>query len=314
MSKLSFVFPGQGSQSVGMLADLAAAYPLVGDTFAEASAALGLDLWRLVQDGPADQLNLTHNTQPAMLAAGVAVWRVWQDQAGASPSFLAGHSLGEYTALVAAGAIDFADAVRLVAERGRLMQAAVPEGTGAMAAILGLDDDAVREACARAAGNEVVEAVNFNSPGQVVIAGHAGAVTRAVEAAKAMGAKRAVPLPVSVPSHCALMRPAAAQLAHRLATVPVRVPQIPVLHNVDGAAAPDAEAVRDRLARQLYSPVRWVETVQHLAHAGVATVVEAGPGKVLAGLVKRIDKNLEAAAVFDPASLAAALEVTHARE
>jgi [acyl-carrier-protein] S-malonyltransferase len=314
MSKLAFVFPGQGSQSVGMLADLAAAYPVVGDTFAEASAALGFDLWCLVQDGPADQLNLTHNTQPAMLAAGVAVWRVWQDQAGPSPAFLAGHSLGEYTALVAAGAIDFFDAVRLVAERGRLMQAAVPEGTGAMAAILGLDDDAVREACARGAGGEVVEAVNFNSPGQVVIAGHSGAVARAVEAAKAAGAKRAVPLPVSVPSHCALMRPAAEQLAQRLAAVAIRVPQVPVLHNVDAAAAPDAEAVRDRLARQLYSPVRWVETVQHLAYAGVGTVVEAGPGKVLAGLVKRIDKNLEAVAVLDPASLAAALEATHAGE
>jgi [acyl-carrier-protein] S-malonyltransferase len=312
MSKLAFVFPGQGSQSVGMLAELAAAYPVVGDTFAEASAALGFDLWRLVQEGPADQLNLTHNTQPAMLAAGVAVWRVWQGQGGAAPSFLAGHSLGEYTALVAAGAIDFADAVRLVAERGRLMQAAVPEGSGAMAAILGLDDDAVREACARAAGGEVVEAVNFNSPGQVVIAGHSGAVARAIEAVKAAGAKRAVPLPVSVPSHCALMRPAAEQLAQRLAAISVRVPQVPVLHNVDAAAAPDAEAVRDRLARQLYSPVRWVETVQHLARAGVGTVVEAGPGKVLAGLVKRIDKNLEALAVLDTASLAAALEATHA--
>jgi [acyl-carrier-protein] S-malonyltransferase len=297
-----------------MLAELAAVFPLVGDTFAEASAALDFDLWRLVQEGPADQLNLTHNTQPAMLAAGVAVWRVWQAQGGAAPSFLAGHSLGEYTALVAAGAIEFAAAARLVAERGRLMQAAVPEGAGAMAAILGLDDEQVQAACAGAAAGEVVEAVNFNSPGQVVIAGHAGAVARAVEAAKAAGAKRAVPLPVSVPSHCALMRPAAEQLAQRLAAIPVRVPQVPVLHNVDADAAPDAEAVRDRLARQLYSPVRWVETVQHLAHAGAGTVVEAGPGKVLAGLVKRIDKNLEAVAVLDPASLAAALEATHARE
>jgi [acyl-carrier-protein] S-malonyltransferase len=314
MSKLAFVFPGQGSQSVGMLAELAAAFPLVGDTFAEASAALDFDLWRLVQEGPADQLNLTHNTQPAMLAAGVAVWRVWQAQGGAAPSFLAGHSLGEYTALVAAGAIEFADAARLVAERGRLMQAAVPEGAGAMAAILGLDDDQVRAACAGATAGEVVEAVNFNSPGQVVIAGHAGAVARAVEAAKAAGAKRAVPLPVSVPSHCALMRPAAEQLAQRLAAIPVRVPQVPVLHNVDAAAAPDAEAVRDRLARQLFSPVRWVDTVQHLARAGVGTVIEAGPGKVLAGLVKRIDKNLESVAVLDPASLAAALEATRARE
>jgi [acyl-carrier-protein] S-malonyltransferase len=314
MGALSFVFPGQGSQAVGMLAELAAAYPLVGDTFAEASAALGLDLWRLVQEGPAEELNLTHNTQPAMLAAGVAVWRVWQQQGGVQPAYLAGHSLGEYTALVAGGAIEFADAVRLVAERGRLMQAAVPEGTGAMAAILGLDDDQVRAACAQAAAGEVVEAVNFNSPGQVVIAGHAGAVARAVEAAKAAGAKRAVTLPVSVPSHCALMRPAAERLAQRLASMAVQVPQIPVLHNVDVAVASTADAVRDRLARQLHSPVRWAETVKRLAAEGVTLVVEAGPGKVLAGLNKRIDKNLESVAAYDPASLAAALEAAHARE
>jgi len=314
MGALSFVFPGQGSQAVGMLAELAAAYPLVGDTFSEASAALGLDLWRLVQEGPAEELNLTHNTQPAMLAAGVAVWRVWQQQGGVQPAYLAGHSLGEYTALVAGGAIEFADAARLVAERGRLMQAAVPEGTGAMAAILGLDDDQVRAACAQAAAGEVVEAVNFNSPGQVVIAGHAGAVARAVEAAKAAGAKRAVTLPVSVPSHCALMRPAAERLAQRLASMAVRVPQIPVLHNVDVAVASTADAVRDRLARQLHSPVRWAETVRRLAAEGVTLIVEAGPGKVLAGLNKRIDKNLESVAAYDPTSLAAALEAAHARE
>jgi [acyl-carrier-protein] S-malonyltransferase len=314
MSKLAFVFPGQGSQAVGMLAELAAAYPAVSDTFAEASAALGFDLWRLVQDGPAEELNLTHNTQPAMLAAGIAVWRVWEREGGPSPAFLAGHSLGEYTALVAGGAIEFADAVRLVAERGRLMQAAVPEGTGAMAAILGLDDDQVRAACVQAAAGEVVEAVNFNSPGQVVIAGHSGAVARAVEAAKAAGAKRAVALPVSVPSHCALMRPAAEQLALRLAAATVRVPATPVLHNVDVSVAQTADAVRDRLARQLHSPVRWVETVQRLVAEGVTLVVEAGPGKVLAGLNKRIDKNLESVAVFDPAGLAAALEAAHARE
>jgi [acyl-carrier-protein] S-malonyltransferase len=297
-----------------MLAELAAAYPAVSDTFAEASAALGFDLWRLVQDGPAEELNLTHNTQPAMLAAGIAVWRVWEREGGPSPAFLAGHSLGEYTALVAGGAIEFADAVRLVAERGRLMQAAVPEGTGAMAAILGLDDDQVRAACVQAAAGEVVEAVNFNSPGQVVIAGHSGAVARAVEAAKAAGAKRAVALPVSVPSHCALMRPAAEQLALRLAAATVRVPATPVLHNVDVSVAQTADAVRDRLARQLHSPVRWVETVQRLVAEGVTLVVEAGPGKVLAGLNKRIDKNLESVAVFDPAGLAAALEAAHARE
>jgi [acyl-carrier-protein] S-malonyltransferase len=312
MSKLSFVFPGQGSQSVGMLATLAAAYPLVGETYAEASAALGFDLWQLTQAGPAEQLNLTHNTQPAMLTAGVAVWRVWQQQGGPAPQVLAGHSLGEYSALVVADAIDFADAVRLVAERGRLMQAAVPDGAGAMAAILGLDDDQVRSACVAGAAGEVVEPVNFNAPGQVVIAGDASAVGRAVEAAKAAGAKRALLLPVSVPSHCALMRPAAEQLAERLAATVVRAPRIPVLHNVDVSVAADADAVRDRLARQLYSPVRWVETVQRLVADGVTLVVESGPGKVLAGLNKRIDKNLESLSVYDPATLAAALEAAHA--
>jgi [acyl-carrier-protein] S-malonyltransferase len=312
MGSLSFVFPGQGSQSVGMLAELASVYPIVADTFAEASGALGLDLWQLVRDGPAEQLNLTHNTQPAMLAAGVAVWRVWEQQGGARPSFLAGHSLGEYTALVAGGAIDFTDAVRLVAERGRLMQAAVPEGAGAMAAVLGLDDDQVRAACIQAAAGEVVEAVNYNSPGQVVIAGDAAAVARAIAAAKAAGARRAVLLPVSVPSHCALMRPAAERLAQRLAATAVRLPVIPVLHNADVAVAPTADDVRDRLARQLHSPVRWVDTVQRLASEGVTLVVEGGPGKVLAGLNKRIDRNLESVAVYDPATLGAALEASHA--
>ncbi len=314
MAALGFVFPGQGSQAVGMLAELASAVPVVRETFDEASAALGCDLWRLVQGGPAEQLNLTHNTQPAMLAAGVATWRAWQQQGGPQPALLAGHSLGEYAALVAAEAIGFADAARLVAERGRLMQAAVPEGAGAMAAILGLDDEQVRLACDEAAAGDVVEAVNYNSPGQVVIAGQAAAVARAVDAAKALGAKRAVVLPVSVPSHCALMRPAAARLAERLAAVDVRLPRIPVLHNVDVAVADSPDAIRDRLARQLYSPVRWVETLQRMATDGVGLVVECGPGRVLAGLVKRIDKNLEAAAIYDPASLAAALETAHARQ
>jgi [acyl-carrier-protein] S-malonyltransferase len=239
---------------------------------------------------------------------------LWVQQGGRVPAFVAGHSLGEYTALVAGGAIDFGDAVRLVAERGRLMQAAVPEGAGAMAAILGLEDHQVRAACAQAAAGEVVEAVNFNAPGQVVIAGHAGAVARAVAAAKAAGAKRAVPLPVSVPSHCALMRPAADQLARQLASVAVRVPRIPVLHNVDVAIAATADEVRERLAQQLHRPVRWVETVRRLAAEGVALIVEAGPGKVLAGLNKRIHKDLESIAVYDPASLAAALESSHAGE
>jgi [acyl-carrier-protein] S-malonyltransferase len=314
MAALAFVFPGQGSQAVGMMAALAGAMPVVRETFDEASAVLGLDLWQLVQEGPAEQLNLTHNTQPAMLAAGVAAWRAWQQQGGPPPAVLAGHSLGEYSALVAADAMGYADAVRLVAERGRLMQAAVAEGAGAMAAILGLEDEQVRAACAQAAAGEVVEAVNYNSPGQVVIAGHASAVARAVEAAKASGAKRAVLLPVSVPSHCTLMRPAAARLAERLAAVDIRLPRIPVLHNVDVAAADSPEAIRDRLARQLHSPVRWVETLQRMAADGVGLVVECGPGKVLSGLVKRIDKTLEAAAVFDPASLAATLETVHARQ
>ncbi|MEW6646920.1 MAG: ACP S-malonyltransferase [Pseudomonadota bacterium] len=304
---LAFVFPGQGSQSVGMLAELAAAHPLVRDTFAEASAALGYDLWQLTQNGPADELNQTHITQPAMLTAGVAAWRVWQEKNGKTPVVMAGHSLGEYTALVCAGALSFADGVALVAERGRYMQEAVPAGTGAMAAILGLEDAQVVEACAGAAQGQVVSAVNFNSPGQVVIAGHVAAVERAMEAAKAMGAKRALPLPVSVPSHCALMQPAADRLAQRLAGISVQVPQIPVINNVDVAVASDADTMRQALARQLYSPVRWVETVQKMAADGVDALVECGPGKVLVGLNKRIAKDMKTFAIVDTASLDEAL-------
>ncbi|WP_127477368.1 ACP S-malonyltransferase [Sulfurivermis fontis] len=304
---LAFVFPGQGSQSVGMLAELAAAHPLVRDTFAEASAALGYDLWQLTQNGPADELNQTHITQPAMLTAGVATWRVWQEMNGKTPVVMAGHSLGEYTALVCAGALSFADGVALVAERGRYMQEAVPAGTGAMAAILGLEDAQVVEACAGAAQGQVVSAVNFNSPGQVVIAGHAAAVERAMEAAKAMGAKRALPLPVSVPSHCALMQPAAERLAQRLAGISVQLPQIPVINNVDVAVASDADTMRQALARQLYSPVRWVETVQKMAADGVDALVECGPGKVLVGLNKRIAKDMKTFAIVDTASLDEAL-------
>lgn len=306
--QLALVFPGQGSQSVGMLQELAAAHSIVRDTFAEASEALGYDLWALVQDGPADDLNRTDRTQPAMLTAGVAVWRVWLDQGGDRPGVMAGHSLGEYTALVCAGALDFAPAVKLVAERGRFMQEAVPAGQGAMAAVLGLDDDTVRAACARAAGGEVVEAVNLNAPGQVVIAGGKAAVERAIEELKAAGAKRAVPLPVSVPSHCALMRPAAERLAQYMAGIDFRLPQIPVLHNVDVQPATDVEGLRDRLVRQLYSPVRWVETVQAMADQGVSRIIECGPGKVLMGLNKRIAKDVTAAAVYDPATLEAALK------
>jgi [acyl-carrier-protein] S-malonyltransferase len=309
-NKIAFVFPGQGSQAVGMLGQLAAEQTVVRETFAEASDALGRDLWSLASEGPKEDLDRTENTQPAMLAAGVAVWRAWTAAGGSRPGAMAGHSLGELTALVCAGALDFADGVRLVAQRARFMQEAVPAGVGAMAALLGLSDDQVREVCAASAEGQVLEPVNFNSPGQVVIAGHAQAVERALVAAKAAGAKRALPLPVSVPSHCALMRPAAERLAAELADVPLAAPAIPVLHNVSVAAAAEADQIRDLLVRQLYSPVRWVETVQRLAAGGATIIVEAGPGKVLTGLVKRIDKSLEALAVLDPPSLVAALKVT----
>lgn len=307
-TKLAIVFPGQGSQSVGMLKELAAAYPVVTETFAEASDQLGYDLWSLTQNGPDADLNQTDRTQPAMLTAGIAVWRVWQAQGGQRPALLAGHSLGEYTALVAAGALEFGQAVKLVAERGRFMQEAVPAGQGAMAAVLGLDDAALRAACARAAEGEVVEAVNLNAPGQVVIAGAKAAVERAVEELKAAGAKRALPLPVSVPSHCALMKPAAERLQAYLADVDVRPPTIPVLHNVDVRPAADPAAIRERLVQQLYSPVRWVETVQAMAAQGVTRVIECGPGKVLVGLNKRISKDVNALAVYDPATLDEALK------
>lgn len=305
---LAFVFPGQGSQSVGMLGELAAAHAEVGQTFAAASEVLGYDLWDVVQNGPADRLNSTDVTQPAMLAAGIAVWRVWQACGGPQPGVMAGHSLGEYTALVAAESLDFADGIRLVAERGRLMQQAVPAGTGAMAAILGLEDAAVIELCAEAAADEVVEAVNFNSPGQVVVAGNKAAVERAVSLAKERGAKRAVLLPVSVPSHCALMKPAAEQLARVLQEIEVHSPAIPVINNVDVAAPSEPDAIREALVRQLYRPVRWVDIIRKMAEQGVVRIIECGPGKVLAGLNKRIDRNMQAQPVYDPATLAAALE------
>ena len=297
---IAFVFPGQGSQSLGMSTALADAFPIVGQLYEEASDALGLDLWKMVTEGPEEALNRTENTQPAMLTAGVAAWCVWREQGGARPAVMAGHSLGEYSALVAADAIGFADAVKLVAARGRFMQEAVPEGSGAMAAILGLDDDAVRQLCQQASEGEVVEAVNFNSPGQVVIAGQREAVERAMALAKEAGARRALPLPVSVPSHCALMKPAAERLAGLLQEIEVRVPAIPVLHNVDVAAADTPEALRDRLVRQLYSPVRWVEIIQAMKGQGAEAILEAGPGKVLTGLGRRIDKTLEFLPVFDP--------------
>lgn len=305
---LGIVFPGQGSQSIGMLKELAATHAVVQETFATASQVLGYDLWNLVQNGPEEELNQTAKTQPAMLAAGVAVWRVWRAQGGAEPAVMAGHSLGEYTALVCANALAYEDAVALVAERGRLMQEAVPVGQGAMAAILGLDDDQVRAVCAVAAQGEIVAAVNFNSPGQVVVAGHAAAVQRAMAAAKEAGAKRALALAVSAPSHCALMLPAAERLAERLATVTVNTPRIPVLHNADVTAHSDAAAIRAALVRQLHQPVRWVESIQAMRARGVSKVLECGPGKVLAGLIKRIDATLAAQPVYDTATLQQALD------
>ena len=311
---LAFVFPGQGSQSVGMLNELSAEFPHVRRTFDEASEALGFDLWQLVSAGPEERLNQTQHTQPAMLAAGVAAWRVWRAQGGPLPAFMAGHSLGEYSALCCAEALDFGDAVRLVADRGRFMQAAVPAGQGGMAAILGLEDEQVRTVCAQAAHGEVLAAVNYNSPGQVVIAGSAAAVARGVEAAKAAGAKRAVVLPVSVPSHCALMQPAAEQLAERLAQVSIKTPSIPVLHNVHVQAESDPQAIRVVLVRQLASPVLWTDTVLVLLAQGVDLLIECGPGKVLSGLNKRIARSTPTLSLHDPASLSQARAALHLSE
>ncbi|EPQ1332912.1 MULTISPECIES: ACP S-malonyltransferase [Serratia] len=308
MTQFAFVFPGQGSQAVGMLAELAAHFPIVEETFGEASAALGYDLWQLVQQGPAEELNKTWQTQPALLAASVAIFRVWQQQGGKAPALMAGHSLGEYSALVCAGVLDFKAAIRLVELRGKLMQEAVPEGTGAMYAIIGLDNDAIAKACEESAQGQVVSPVNFNSPGQVVIAGNKEAVERAGAACKAAGAKRALPLPVSVPSHCALMKPAADKLAVALQDITFNAPQVPVVNNVDVRTENDPEAIRSALVRQLYSPVRWTESVEFIAAQGVTSLLEVGPGKVLTGLTKRIVDTLTAAAVNDTASLSAALE------
>ncbi|OGO79114.1 MAG: [acyl-carrier-protein] S-malonyltransferase, partial [Chromatiales bacterium RIFOXYA1_FULL_46_5] len=275
--------------------------------FAEASAALGYDLWALIANGPDTALNETHRTQPALLTASVAVYRVWLEQGGATPAYLAGHSLGEYSALVCAGVLNLADAVKLVEKRGQYMQLAVPAGTGAMSAIIGLDDALIAKACEEAAQGEVVSPVNFNSPGQVVIAGNKAAVERANELCKAAGAKRALPLPVSVPSHCALMKPAADKLADDLNSISFHTAVIPVVNNVDVSAAADAAAIKDALVRQLYSPVRWTESIEFLAAQGVDTVIELGAGKVLSGLIKRINKELNTASVTDVASLKDAL-------
>jgi [acyl-carrier-protein] S-malonyltransferase len=303
--KLAFVFPGQGSQAVGMLADYAS-HPVVRATFDEASGVLGQDLWALVENGPAEALNQTVNTQPVMLAAGVAVWRAWIDAGGARPVVVAGHSLGEYSALVAAGALAFADALPLVRFRAQAMQDAVPAGVGAMAAILGLDDAGVAAACAEAAQGQCVEPVNYNAPSQVVIAGHREAVERAVAAAKARGAKRAMLLPVSAPFHSSLLKPAAERLAARLADTPIAAPAIPVLHNVDVQEKPLPDAIRAALAQQAASPVRWVQTVEAIAARGVTHVVECGPGKVLAGLNRRIAPDLQSYALTDSTDIDAA--------
>ena len=310
MTKFAMVFPGQGSQAVGMLKDLAENYSVVKSTFDEASQVLGYDLWTLVQAGPAEELNKTWQTQPALLAASVAIYRVWQSINGPQPEFMAGHSLGEYSALVCAGVIDFKDAIKLVELRGKLMQEAVPSGTGAMFAIIGLDNDSIKKACEQAAQGQIVAPVNFNSPGQVVIAGNKEAVERAGALCKEAGAKRALPLAVSVPSHCALMKPAADKLATTLNNMTFNPPQFAVINNVNVKVESSADNIKAALIAQLYSPVRWTETVEEMAKQGVTLLVEMGPGKVLTGLTKRIVDSLSACAVNDKASLDVAIENT----
>jgi [acyl-carrier-protein] S-malonyltransferase len=306
--KYAMLFPGQGSQAVGMLGSLAAAYPVVGETLAEAGAALGWDLAKLVREGPADELNRTERTQPALLAAGVAVWRAWQSHAPPPPAALAGHSLGEYTALVAAGSVAFADALKLVELRGQLMQGAVPEGQGGMVAVVGLDDAGVEKLCASYTGGRVLEPVNYNAPGQVVVAGQAEALQWLEANAKAAGARMVVRLPVSVPSHCSLMKSAALQLAGRLTQVQFNSPSIPVLHNLDAAPRAQPVALRSALREQLYKPVRWAQTIQALAQDGAGAFLECGPGKVLAGLNKRIlDRSATSIALEEPAGIEQAL-------
>lgn len=309
----AFVFPGQGSQSVGMMAAYGDS-PAVRGTFEEASAALGEDLWTMVAEGPAEKLSQTVNTQPVMLTAGVAVWRLWLAKGGEAPAVVAGHSLGEYAALVAAGVLTLADAVPLVRLRAQAMQDAVPAGTGAMAAILGLDDEGIRAACAEAAQGEVAEPVNFNAPGQTVIAGHKGAVERAAEACKARGAKRAVLLPVSAPFHSSLIRPAAERLAARLAEMTFAAPRITVVNNVDVACETDPARIKDALVRQAYNPVRWVETIQAIAAMGVGIAYECGPGKVLAGLTKRCADGISGTALVDQAGVEAAVAASNAKD
>jgi len=307
-STLAFVFPGQGSQTVAMLSDFHD-NEIVQSTFKEASDALGYDLWQLVANGPVEQLNQTNYTQPALLTASVALWRLWLAESDVMPSVLAGHSLGEYSALVCAGVLSLTQGVKLVEKRGEYMQACVPAGVGAMAAVIGLDDKLIIDACEQAKNDEVVAAVNFNSPGQVVIAGHKAAVERAGKLCKDAGAKRVLPLPVSVPSHCALMSDAAKKLAVDLEQITFNTPSIPVVNNVDVAVETDAEAIKSGLVKQLYSPVRWSETITKLGEQGVTQVIEVGPGKVLQGLIKRIDKSIKCVSFNDDASLAKGKEL-----
>jgi [acyl-carrier-protein] S-malonyltransferase len=311
MPSLAFVFPGQGSQSLGMLAELAALHPIVRETFAEASEGAGADLWTLSQQGPEGELNRTEFTQPALLAAGIAVWRAWQQQAGAQPARLAGHSLGEYTALVAAGALPLHDAARLVRLRGQLMQEAAPAGTGAMAAVIGAEDDVVQLACEDASNGDSVVPANYNSPGQIVIGGHAAAVDRALALLAERGVRKAVRLAVSVPSHTPLMRDAATRLGEAMAPLAWQEPAIPVVQNVDAQVHHGVRSIQDALVRQLYLPVQWTGCMQALAAAGIANVFECGPGKVLSGLARRIDKSLDARALGMPADFDAALQAFH---
>ncbi len=306
--KFAFIFPGQGSQTIGMLSELNTNYSIVKHTFEEASELLGYDLWKLSQEGPLEILNQTDKTQPALLAAGTAIWRIWQAQGGEKPELIAGHSFGEYTGLVCAGALKFTDAVTLAESRGRFMQAAVPEGEGAMAAILGLTDEKVIKVCNEVAQNQVVTAVNFNAPGQVVIAGHADAVKRAIIQAKVAGAKKAILLAVSVPSHSSLMKPAADKMRKRLAEVEIVSPIIPVIHNVDVTTKTEPDAIRAALTAQLHNPVRWVETINKIADAEIDLLFESGPGKVLTSLNKRINKNMTAKPIIDSKTLEQALE------
>ncbi len=304
----AFIFPGQGSQSIGMMNSLSESQAVVQETFAKASSVLGYDLWGLLVNGPADQLNLTEYTQPAMLTAGVASWRVWLAAGGTSPAIMAGHSLGEYTALVCAGALDFSDAVALVSDRARFMQQAVPQGVGAMAAVLGLDDNAVRSLCQENAEGDILEAVNYNAPGQVVVAGDAAAIDRLVESAKLSGAKRAIVLPVSVPSHCTLMKPASELMAERLKDISIEKSEIPVIHNVNVQIAANEDEIRELLARQISEPVRWVETISSMYNEGITRLVECGPGKVLCGLTRRINREISCIPLISMDSISDALE------